>query len=119
MDIYIDVAMGTSVSCSVTISDPTSTAYAMTEVVNDKVFLKTFTFSSPGNTFPTISATCSNRPNLAQAQLPSTQFDFQEVPEPLTNFSLTLSSSVISNVASVTVYMAFGTGKQINPFRTI
>ena len=111
VDIYIDVAKGTSLSCTITISDQTSEAFVMAVVQIDKIFLKTFTFGSPGDTFPNITATCQNRLNFRNAILPSTQFDFRQIPQPLTNFSVTLSSLVISTIDSLTLKMVLATGK--------
>ena len=109
--IYLDVANGTSLSCSITITDATTKTYSMTMVVTDKTFLKTFTFTSPGDTFPNISATCQNRANFRDASLPLTHFDFRQIPQALTNFSVRLSKQVLSTFQSLTVTMFLATGK--------
>ena len=111
--IYLDVAKGTSLSCSITIFDVTSTTHAMAPVVKDRIFLTTSAFASPGNTFPNVSATCQNRNNFRVATLSAQTFDFRQIPEPVTNLSVSLSSNVISTFESLTVNFVLGSGKYV------
>ena len=93
-----------------TVSDKTSQAYSTTAEPNGKSFYKDHTFTSAGDTFPTISGSCSNRLNLPAVNLAATAVDFREIPEPMTNFSLSVSKQIVATGESFILYIIFLTG---------
>ena len=99
-----------------TISDRKSSSYSTTAEANGKTFYRDHTFTSAGDTFPTISGYCSNRLNLPAEHLAATAFDFREIPEPMTNFSLSLSKQIVATGEWFTLYIIFRTGTRFDHY---
>ena len=106
IDFYVDVENGTSVSCYVNPHISTS------NVVADRRFKGTKTYSAKSSNTMSFYARCSNRLTVS-ARSPSINIELREIPEIMTNFSLELPTKIVRVGKSFYLLIVFMKGNNM------